>query len=218
MSVAAAFGGFVLPVYAVAGFLVAVFPLVATPGASFTLLTQRVGTGGRSEGLPVVLGTVTGLYVHATLAGAGLSALVMGSSQLFAVVKVVGALYLVGLGVWTWRSATTTPAAAAPRRNALPWTGHSTFVQALLGNVLNPKAASVYLTLVPQFVLPDQPILGQMLALATVHALLVGIWLGAWTAVIGTAARALSTGAFKRALNRVTGAVLVWLGARSALT
>ena len=69
----------------------------------------------------------------------------------------------------------------------------------------------------PQFLLPDQPIFGQMVALATVHALLVGLWLSAWTAVIGTAARALAGGACKRLLNRITGAVLFGLGARSAL-
>jgi threonine/homoserine/homoserine lactone efflux protein len=206
-----------LSLYAITGFLVAVFPLVATPGASFTLLTQRVGSGGRREGLPVALGTMTGLYVHATLAGAGLSAVVMGSSQLFGVVKFLGALYLIVLGVWTWRSATVRPVDAAPRRSVLPWTGHSTYVQALLGNVLNPKAASIYLTLLPQFLIPGQPVFGQVLVLATAHAILMALWLFAWTAAIGTAAQVLTSGAFKPMLNRITGGVLIALGVKSAL-
>ena len=79
--------------YAVVGFLAAVFPITATPGASVALLIQ----GGRRRALPVILGTVTGLYLHATLAVLGLSAIVMQSSEAFAVVRVVGAVYLIGL-------------------------------------------------------------------------------------------------------------------------
>jgi hypothetical protein len=51
---------------AVAGFLVAIFPLVATPGASFTLLVREVTAAGRRRAVPVILGTVSGLCVHAT--------------------------------------------------------------------------------------------------------------------------------------------------------
>jgi hypothetical protein len=98
--------------YAVAGFLAAVFPLIATPGASLALLIQRVSDGGRRQALPVILGTATGLYIHAALAIAGLSAVVMHSSQAFTAVKLVGAAYLIGLGLWNWRSATPEPTPA----------------------------------------------------------------------------------------------------------
>lgn len=142
---------------AVAGFLVAILPLIATPGASLALLVQYVTEGGRRRALPVVLGTVTGLYVHAALAVAGLSALVMRSSVAFTVVRLIGAVYLIGLGVWTWRTAT-----AAPRRRPRRRTD-SVYVQALLANALNPKPASIYLTLTPQFIAPDHPLGGQIL-------------------------------------------------------
>jgi len=201
----------------VAGFLVAVLPLVATPGASLTLLTQRVSTGGRCQGLPVILGTVTGLYVHMLLAAVGLSALVMASSQAFTAVRIAGAAYLVGLGVWTWRSATTTSAEARLRRRPLPWVGRSGYVQALLGNVLNPKAASIYLTLMPQFLDPDRPVFRQVLTLGSAHALLIAVWLAVWTVVIGRAAQALRSPGVKAAINRVAGAVLIALGLRTAL-
>ncbi|WP_283135956.1 LysE family translocator [Rhizohabitans arisaemae] len=83
--------------YAVAGFLVAVLPLIATPGAGRTLLVQHVGRGGRRQAVPVILGTATGLYAHAALAVAGLSAVVMHSSQAFTAVKLAGAAYLSGM-------------------------------------------------------------------------------------------------------------------------
>ncbi|MEU6781242.1 LysE family translocator [Nonomuraea angiospora] len=201
--------------YAVAAFLLAILPIIATPGASLTLLIQHVTTGGRRQALPVVLGTVSGLYAHATLAVAGLSALVMHSSQAFAVVKLLGAAYLVGLGLWTWRSTTLPP---PPPRTEQPNRTGSVYTQALLANVLNPKAASIYLTLVPQFVQSGRPIGGQILTLATAHALLMAVWLLTWTALIHQGAHLMRRARFKRALGKVAAVALVVLGVRAAAT
>ncbi|WP_330240107.1 LysE family translocator [Streptomyces sp. NBC_00525] len=200
---------------AVAGFLVAILPLIATPGASLALLVQHVTGGGRRRALPVVLGTVTGLYVHAALAIAGLSALVMHSSVAFTVIKLVGAVYLIGLGLWTWRSATPREAAPARRR---PRGTDSVYAQAFLANVLNPKAAAIYLTLVPQFVTPAHPLSGQILTLATAHALLITLWLTAWSFLLARASHLLHTPRFKRAATRATSAILITLGIRAAVT
>ena len=201
--------------YAVAAFLLAILPIIATPGASLTLLIQHVTTDGRRRALPVILGTVSGLYAHATLAVAGLSALVMRSSQAFTAVKLTGAAYLIGLGLWTWRSTTLPPPSTLtdqPKRIG------SVYTQALLANVLNPKAASIYLTLVPQFILPGRPFGGQILTLATAHALLMAVWLLTWTALVHQGAHILHQARFKRAAGRVTAVVLVALGFRAATT
>ncbi|MFF3617474.1 LysE family translocator [Streptomyces sp. NPDC002580] len=95
---------------AVTGFLTAVLALIATRGASLALLIQHVTDSGRRQALPVILGTPTGLYLHATLAMADLSGLVMHSSQAFTAIKLIGAGYLMGLGILTWRSAAPTRA------------------------------------------------------------------------------------------------------------
>ncbi|MFE3382226.1 LysE family translocator [Streptomyces anulatus] len=203
--------------YAVAGFLVAVLPLIATPGASLALLIQHVTDSGRRQALPIILGTVTGLYLHATLAVAGLSALVMHSSLAFTAVKLIGAVYLIGLGIWTWRSATPN-AAPTPRRQRLSKRVESAYAQALLANVLNPKAAAIYLTLAPQFIAPHQSFGGQILTLATAHALLIAFWLAAWTLLIRRASHALQRSRFKRTVARTTSVVLIALGIRSAAT
>ncbi|MGC4982641.1 LysE family translocator [Streptomyces sp. DT193] len=202
--------------YAILGFLAAVLPLVATPGASLTLLVQHVTDNGRRQALPVILGTATGLYIHATFAIAGLSALVMHSSQAFTAVKLIGAAYLVGLGIWTWRSATAS--ARAPARRHPPVRSDSVYTQALLANVLNPKAASIYLTLVPQFIEADHSFDGQILTLATAHALLMTFWLLAWTVIIRRASRSLQKPRFKRTAARITAVVFVALGIRTAAT
>ncbi|MFF4189036.1 LysE family translocator [Streptomyces sp. NPDC001691] len=202
--------------YAILGFLVAVLPLVATPGASPALLVQHVTDNGRRQALPVILGTTTGLYVHATFAIAGLSALVMHSSQAFTAVKVIGASYLIGLALWTWRSATVS--ASAPSRRHPPVRSDCVYTQALLANVLNPKAASIYLTLVPQFIEADHSFDAQILALATAHALLMTFWLLAWTTLIRRASRTLRKPRFKRTAAKITAVVFLVLGIRTAAT
>ncbi|MBQ0993892.1 LysE family translocator [Micromonospora sp. H61] len=207
---------------AVLGFLLAVAPITATPGASLTLVVSRVATGGRRQGWWVILGTVTGLYVHATLAAVGLAALVLRSSQAFWVVKLVGAGYLVGLGLWMLWSASRrrTDAGRRPTVSArrLPWRVDHPYLQGLLGNVLNPKAAAIYLTLAPQFLEPGRPVLVPMVLLATAHAALHTCWLAGWTVVSGAAARLLRTASVRRMLDRLTGVLLVGLGVRAAAT
>ncbi|MEU8405613.1 LysE family translocator [Micromonospora sp. NPDC048842] len=207
---------------AVLGFLLAVAPITATPGASLTLVVSRVASGGRRQGWWVILGTVTGLYVHATLAAVGLAALVLRSSQAFWVVKLVGAGYLVGLGLWMLWSASRRrvragrrPAVSARR---LPWRVDHPYLQGLLGNVLNPKAAAIYLTLAPQFLEPGRPVLVPMLLLVTAHAAFATCWLAGWTVVSGAAARLLRTASVRRLLDRLTGVLLVGLGVRAAAT
>lgn len=204
-------------------FALAVAPITLTPGTSFALVVSRVGAGGRRQGWWVILGTVTGLYVHTVLAAAGLAALVLRSSQAFWTVKLAGAAYLVGLGLWLLVSATRRRSAAPEAPPAptgwrqLPGRAQHPYIQGLLGNVLNPKAAAIYLTLAPQFLDPSGPVLAPMLLLATAHAVLHTAWLAGWTAVTGAAARLLRTDWVRRTLDRITGAVLVGLGVRSAL-
>ncbi|MFF5054592.1 LysE family translocator [Micromonospora sp. NPDC000663] len=207
---------------AVLGFLVAVAPITTAPGTSLTLVVSRVASGGRRQGWWVILGTVTGLYVHATLAAAGLAALVLRSSQAFWVVKLVGAAYLVGLGVWLlWTASRRPPASRRPseaRARRLPWRVDHPYLQGLLGNVLNPKAAAIYLTLAPQFLEPGRPVLVPMVLLATAHAALHTCWLAGWTVVAGAAARLLRTAGVRRILDRLAGMILVGLGVRAAVT
>src|SRR3954469_23504631 len=80
---------------AVAGFTLALLPIVLTPGASFTLATEQALVGSRRGPAQVILGAA-GIYCHALLAALGLGALVMRSSQAYTVVRLLGGLYLIG--------------------------------------------------------------------------------------------------------------------------
>ncbi len=199
------------------GFGLAVLPICLTPGVSFTLVTQRVLDRGVTSGFAVTAGTAAGLVCHATLAGLGLSALVMRSSEAFTVVKLVGAAYLVLLGLrtlWNSRPSRRDAPEPAPTRR-LPWHGHGDLVQGFLGNVLNPKAAAVYLTVAPQFLHAGSPLLPQMLELCLAHIIVATGWLSIWTTVVHLSRRTVRSPSFRRVLDRITGIVLVGLGLRT---
>ncbi|HEV3361371.1 MAG TPA: LysE family translocator [Pseudonocardiaceae bacterium] len=201
------------------GFGLAVLPICLTPGVSFTLVTQRVLDRGVPSGLAVTAGTAGGLVCHATLAGLGLSALVMRSSEAFTVVKFIGAAYLVLLGLrtlWKSRPGQQTAPQPTPTRK-LPWTGHGDLVQGFLGNVLNPKAAAVYLTVAPQFLHAGAPLLPQMLELCLAHIVVAAGWLIIWTTIVHLSRRTVRSPSFRRVMDRITGVVLVGLGLRTGL-
>jgi threonine/homoserine/homoserine lactone efflux protein len=138
----------------------------------------------------------------------------MRSAELFTAVKVLGGLYLVCLGAFTlWATRSRGKEAASARR--LPWSGAHSYPQALLANVLNPKAASVYLTLAPQFLTARTVGVGAFLLLATVHAVTMGLWLAGWAAVLARGHRVTASQWFKTLVGRASGVVLVVLGLRT---
>lgn len=200
------------------GFALAVLPICVTPGVSFTLVTQRVLDSGVRSGFAVTAGTSCGLICHATLAGLGLSALVMRSAETFTIIKIVGAAYLVLLGLRTlWKSRPGQQAGQPAPARKLPWHGHGDLAQGFLGNVLNPKAAAVYLTVAPQFLHAGSPLLPQMLELCVAHIIVAAGWLLCWTAVVHLSRRTVRSPLFRRVMDRVSGVVLVGLGLRSGL-
>jgi threonine/homoserine/homoserine lactone efflux protein len=198
------------------GFALAVTPIMLTPGVSATLVVQRVAKEGRGAGFRVAAGTACGLAIHGLTAVLGLAALIAQSAAAFSVLKAVGAAYLVLLGIrLIWSASRGHDDRPAPK--SLPWTLEGAFAQSLVANVLNPRAASVYLTLVPQFVAPDANVLAMTVALVAVHIALQTAWLSLWTMIVSTARRSLSSAPVRRSLEALSGAVFVGLGVRTAV-
>ena len=133
-------------------FALASFVLIIVPGPAVLYVVARSLEQGRAAGLVSVLGVGTGALVHFIGAALGLSALLATSAVAFSVVKFLGAGYLIYLGLRTLfsRSATHGPK-ALPR---LPL--HKIFVQGIVVNVLNPKAALFALAFLPQFLDPTR--------------------------------------------------------------
>jgi RhtB (resistance to homoserine/threonine) family protein len=194
--------------------------LTVTPGADTALVTRNTLSHGRTAALCTTLGISLGCAVHATLSGLGLSAILSQSAALFEAVKFVGAGYLLFLGVRSLLGvghgplpvAGAAPAPAVAREGA--WRG--AFLQGLLTNVLNPKVALFYLTFLPQFMNPGDPVVLKSLALAGIHILLGLVWLSTYAYFISRLSDLLLRPAVRRRFERVTGGLLILLGLRLA--
>ncbi|MGP4016460.1 LysE family translocator [Saccharopolyspora sp. 5N708] len=196
-------------------FLAAATAIVLLPGPGQALVLARGASGGRRAGVITTLGLNTGTLVHAVAAAAGLSALLVTSASAFTAVKIVGAIYLVWLGITTWRSGDPAESAAVQRVPA-----GRMYLSALATGVLNPKVAVFFLAFLPQFVHPENGwVFGQFLVLGGLLAALSVLWDCVLSVTAGALSRRLATNAkFVRWRQRVTATVLVGLGIRLALT
>jgi len=152
--------------------------------------------------------------VWGALTVAGLAAILAASAEAYTVVKLVGAAYLVFLGAQAlWHSRRRAVSAAedvSPRREGRP------FVTGLLTNLLNPKIAVFYTGLLPQLVPAGAPVAATMLGLVVVHAVLGVLWLNTFAALLHGARDTLTRPRVRRAMERVTGVVLIGFGVRVA--
>ena len=198
-------------------FIVSGLLLNITPGPDSLFIMARSATQGWRAGFVACWGVGSGVFVHVFAAALGLSALLATSATAFAVVKVVGAAYLVWIGIGMLRVRAEAPRAvdAAPR--AIRY--RDIYRQGFLTNALNPKVALFFLAFVPQFIAPDAP--SKPLAFIVLGAIFDSngmLWCHALALFTAFASSRLRVGpAIGRWLNRTMGAVFVALGAKLAL-
>jgi threonine/homoserine/homoserine lactone efflux protein len=188
--------------------------LILTPGPNQALLTSRVLSGGYRAGFAAVRGLSAGMAVHVAAATAGLSALLASSAEVFGVVKLLGGLYLLWLGVAAIRRARRRPEEEA-RGGSASGRG-SPFREGLLSMTLNPKVGVYFVAVVPQFVAPGP---GASLRVALLLVVYGALCLVFWTAFVVGLHRARELVRRPRVrtwTERVTGAALIGLGARLA--
>ena len=191
--------------------------LTILPGADMALVTKNVLSVGRQRTMLTIVGIGAGCVIHATASALGLSAILATSATAFNVMKTIGAAYLVWIGIQSIRGATSEPSSdAAAMRGAKPARGGSPFVQGFLTNLLNPKVAVFYLTFLPQFITPGEPVLRRSLMLASIHIAMGFVWLTAYAWFVDRLGAVLTRPRVKAWLERVTGGLLIGLGARLA--
>ena len=130
--------------------------LAITPGPSIFYVAARTLAGGRAEGIASSFGTGLGGMVHVFAGSLGVSALVLASAELFTALKLVGAAYLVWLGVRTILATRREAATVLTGGIATPPIGpRRAFREGVLVEALNPKTAAFFLAFIPQFVDPS---------------------------------------------------------------
>ena len=200
---------------AVGLFVLAALALLLIPGPAVLYVVARSIEHGRRAGLASVLGIHVGTLVHIAAATLGLSALVLSSAVAFTAVKIAGAVYLIGLGLWTLLARKAEAEIALGGERNL----RRAFAQGIVVNVLNPKTALFFLAFLPQFVDPNAPHPAVQIAfLGFLFALLGMVTDSLWALVAGTAGGMLKRSRRFVATQRyVAGTVYIGLGVATAL-
>ena len=196
-------------------YFAAALVLAVTPGPGIFYVAARTLSGGRAEGVASSCGTGLGGMVHVLAGSLGVSAVVLASAELFTALKLIGAAYLVWLGLRTLQSVRREAAIALNGGSAAPAIGpRRAFREGVLVEALNPKTAAFFLAFVPQFVHPAEGnvalqfvLLGFVsVALNTLADIVVAV------AASGIREGAAARPALIRRLREASGAAMIALG------
>ncbi|PWE29570.1 lysine transporter LysE [Pararhodobacter marinus] len=183
------------------------------PGPSILLTLARASSSGTRVGVATSLGIALGDLMHTALAVVGISAIVLASAEAFFVIKMLGAGYLIWLGLRSFFEG------APDLARARPLGAGRAFRQAMLAELLNPKSAMFFLAFLPQFVDPalgrvalQLSVLGLLfVAMGTLATLIVAVGAGRVSRILQ------ANPAIRRWQGKVVGGVYCALGLRLAL-
>ena len=203
-------------------FLVLCFLLTITPGADTALVLRSSMGGGRKLFVATICGICVGLLFHATMSSLGLSAVLQKSAKMYSIIKILGAGYLIYLGIRglyeAWRMGQRTQnVSKSPGLDRQGLTSSLTeFRNGLLTNVLNPKVAVFYLTFLPQFVDIQKNVFLQSVGLSLIHIAMSFIWLYLIGQFVTYFKDQLAKLAVRRSVETATGLALLAFGIRLA--
>ncbi|HEY2419379.1 MAG TPA: LysE family translocator [Steroidobacteraceae bacterium] len=197
-------------------FVAAALVVLLIPGPGVMYVVARSVSQGRRAGLVSVLGLSAGALVHVAAAAAGISALLLASATAFGMIRILGAGYLIYLGVRTLfaRQVTARLPAAAPRSL------RRLFAQGVMVSILNPKVAVFFLAFLPQFVEPSRgSVPRQVLMLGLIYIALALSTDSAYATLAGSISQWLRGRVMQGPLPRyLSGGIYLGLGVGTALT
>ena len=203
---------------ALLSFAVVAALLTITPGLDSALVLRSALVQGRRLAIATSLGIISGAFVWGVAAAVGLAALLRASEIAFSVLKVVGAGYMIFLGLRMLWTRVIRPRTSTSSVGALPRHWWGAFGKGLLTNLLNPKVGAFYVAVLPQFLPASVNELLMGVLLAGVH----GVETAAWFALIIFGAHAvrrwLDRPVVQRSIDGVTGTALVGFGVALALS
>jgi threonine/homoserine/homoserine lactone efflux protein len=194
---------------AIVAFLIAGGVLVLLPGPDSMLMLRAITVHGRATAVRTAAGSLTGLVVWAVSASVGLAALLRASDLGYTVLRLVGAAYLLMLGVQTLRRRTVAPA----RPGGLLGAG---YLAGLATNLFNPKVGVFFVTFLPGFVPGDAPVGPTSLLFGGLYVLETALYFAVMLLLVDRLARALRDDVVRRRIERLSGCVLIGFGLRLA--
>jgi threonine/homoserine/homoserine lactone efflux protein len=189
--------------------------VICTPGQDTALTIRNTLLGDRTAGAATALGVSIGQATWTVATSAGLAVVLLASAPLFAAIRLLGAAYLLYLGVRSlWKA--VAPGHSGPEISPHPsarLSPHAAFVQGYLSNLSNAKMVAFFIGLLPPFAGPH-PGFPLLLALGLNFSLLTLAWLVGYAIAVERMGRWLRRGAVRRLIDGLLGAVLVALGVR----
>ena len=186
--------------------------VIAVPGQDTALVVRNTLAGGRAGGVSTALGVATGLTVWTLAASAGLAALLLASEPAFLALRIAGAVYLAYLGIQALVAAVRGRRAQVGDGPGLSRAG--AYRRGLVSNLGNPKIAVFFTSLLPQFT--PQPSFLSLAALGLAFCVLTLGWLAGYAVAVDRLGDLLRRSRARRALDALTGTVLVAFGLRLA--
>jgi threonine/homoserine/homoserine lactone efflux protein len=190
--------------------------LAVTPGPDMAVVTKNALAHGRRGVVLTTSGIALALVVWVSATAVGLSALLRTSGEVLFALKLVGALYLAYLGIRTLIESRSRPAdllAGTPPAAPAP----EVFRQGFVSAISNPKLGVFFVTFLPQFVLPGQPLLPRLLLLGVIFATIGWLWMNVYGLFVTRLREVITTPRVRQWMQRLTGVVLLGFGARLAL-
>ena len=192
-------------------YFAACWVIAISPGSGAVLSMSHGLSYGLRQTSATILGLQAGLVFILLVAGGGLGALLLASETAFMIVKIVGALYLIYLGIQQWRA----PVHAGPEATVrvAPMSARRRFLIGLLTNATNPKGIIFMVAVLPQFINPNRPLALQLLILAVTMCAVDLVAMHSYALLASRLQRFFRNVRAMRIQNRVFGSVLMGVGA-----
>ena len=197
-------------------FLLTITLLTMTPGFDTALILRTSAASGWKKALATSMGVNLGCMAWGVAVGVGLGALLLASEIAYNALRLVGAAYLLWLGVGLLlkpRGALTTDLPEAKKQSSY----RSVFMRGFLGNLLNPKVGIFYVSFLPQFIPVGGSVALWSIGMAFAHVVIGTIWNGMLIASTQYFAEKLRKPAVMKVMDRLTGCVFIGFAAKLAL-
>ncbi|MFC4077975.1 LysE family translocator [Salinithrix halophila] len=195
-------------------FIITTLLITITPGADTVLVTKNTLVQGKGVGLKTVGGVCGGVAIHIVITVLGLSAIIANSIFVFKIIKYAGAAFLILMGIFTLFSKKSNGTQDTTTSKKIP--KGSYFLQGMFSNVFNPKAVIFFMSFLPQFIIPDEHNLLQMMIIGLTPVLITFIWLFFYVNLINYIRAWFNKSSFLSVFQRLTGFILITLGMKLA--
>ena len=194
------------------GFVVAAIFIAISPGSGAVLAMSHGLAYGVRKASTTVFGLQLGLLLVFGIAGAGVGSLLLASELAFNVVKTVGALYLMYLGVSQWRARVDQPVAAELSVQQATPSAQRRITTGFLTNATNPKGIIFMVAVLPQFISQQLPLLQQLLILGVTMVMIDTVVMHGYAFLASSMQRFFRDASAVRKQNRFFGGILVLMG------